>query len=93
MSLILRDGFFVVIGLIALWSLTKDLATGNAAARWKTTTSVDENPAGFYLIVCVKAAFVCFGIAVALHALGLIRDPYVWIAQHTPFLMHAHRTT
>ena len=86
MSLILRDGFFVVIGLIALWSLTKDLATGNAEARWKTATSVDDNPAGFYLIVGIKAAIVCFGIAVALHALGLIRDPYAWIAEHTPLM-------
>ena len=85
---ILRDGFFVLVGIVALLSLTKDLATGSAAGRLTARTSVDENPAGFYFIVAVKAAFVCFGIAVALHAFGLLRDPYVWIAQHTSLPMH-----
>jgi hypothetical protein len=35
-----------------------------------------------------KAAFICFAIAVILHAYGVIGDPFVWFAQTFPFLVH-----
>jgi hypothetical protein len=86
MSPVLRDAFFAAVGLFSLWSLTKDLATGNAQGR-RMIINVDENPGGFYLVVFCKVAFVCFAVAVILHALGVLGDPYVFIAQHLPFVL------
>jgi len=74
---------FAVLGLIALWSIMNNLATGNAETRW-WIVNVKENPGGFYLIIFSKAAFISFSIAVVLHAFGLIGDPFVWMRQFFP---------
>jgi hypothetical protein len=86
MSPILITGFFLVLGLYSLWALVNDLRTGIATSR-NTTVDVHENPGGFYLLVFIKAAFVCFAAAVVLNAFGLIGDPLVWMRQNLPFLM------
>ena len=86
MSPILRTLFFAALGFFSLWSLMKDLGAGSTTNRGMTI-NVSENPGGFYLTMFCKAAFVCFAIAVILNALGLIGDPFVWLAQTFPFLM------
>jgi hypothetical protein len=86
MSPTLIAAFFAVLGFVSLWSIMNDLGTGNASTRG-STINVREKPGGFYLVVFCKAAFFCFAIAVVLHALGLIGDPFVWMRQTFPFLM------
>jgi hypothetical protein len=83
---ILITGFFLVLGLYSLWALANELRTGIATGR-RSTIDVRENPGGFCLLIFIKAAFVCFAVAVLLNALGLIGDPFVWMRQNLPFLM------
>jgi hypothetical protein len=86
MSPILITGFFVFLGLYSLWAIVNELRTGIAANR-NSTIDVRENPGGFYLLVFIKVAFVCFAAAVVLNAFGLIGDPFVWTRRYLPFLM------
>jgi uncharacterized membrane protein len=86
MSPTLITGFFVFLGLYSIWALANDLRTGLARSR-NSTIDVRENPGGFYLLVFIKAAFICFAIAVVLNAFGLIGDPFVWMRHYFPFLM------
>jgi hypothetical protein len=86
MSPILTTIFFAVLGFFSLWSIMNDLGTGNATAR-KMTINVSENPGGFYLTVFCKSAFVIFSVAVLLHALGVVGDPFAFVARNLPFLM------
>jgi hypothetical protein len=86
MSPTLTAGFFLFIGLYSAWAMVNDLRTGMARSR-NSTIDIKDNPGGFYLLVFIKAAFICFSIAVLLHAFGLIGDPFVWMRQNLPFLM------
>jgi hypothetical protein len=86
MSPTLRAIFFEGMGFVALWSVIKDISTGNATSRG-ITINVRENPGGFYLIVFFKAGLVSFAIAIILHALRLIDDPFAWMQQNLPFLV------
>jgi hypothetical protein len=59
-----------------------------AAGRYRNSDiDVRENPGGYYLMIFINAAFVCFAAAVVLHAFGLIGDPFVWMRHYLPFLM------
>jgi hypothetical protein len=84
MSPILITGFFGFLGLYSLWAIVNELRTGIAANR-NSTIDVRENPGGFYLLVFVKVAFVCFAVAVVLNVFGLVCDPFV--RHYLPFLM------
>jgi hypothetical protein len=83
---ILIPGFFLLIGLYSLWALMNELRTGIATSR-RSTIDVRENPGGFYLLIFIKAAFVCFAVAVLLNAFGLVGDPFIWMRHNLPFLM------
>ena len=88
MSPTVNTGFFLFLGLVSLWGLQNDLRTGVAAGRYRNSgIDVRENPGGFYLLVFIKAAFVCVATAIVLHAFGLIGDPFVWMRHYLPFLM------
>ena len=74
-----------ITGLLALGSLITDLRTGQDVSR---SGIVDrrENPGGFWFLIAIKAAVVCFAVAEVLFGVGLIsHDPYVWLQQHTSF--------
>jgi hypothetical protein len=86
MSPTLITGFFLVVGLYSLWAVVNDLRTGIATGR-RSTIDVRENPGGFYLLVFIKAMWICLTTAVVLHAFGLIGDPFVWMRLYFPFLM------
>lgn len=83
---ILIPGFFLLIGLYSLWALMNELRTGIATSR-RSSIDVRDNPGGFYLLIFIKAAFVCLAVAVLLNAFGVIGDPFVWMRQNLPFLM------
>jgi hypothetical protein len=51
---------------------------------------VRELPGLFYLRIFIKVFVICLAIAVLLHALGLIGDPFVWMRAYLPFLMPKH---
>jgi hypothetical protein len=53
----------------------------------RSTIDVRENPGGYYLLIFIKAAFVCFAVAVLLNAFGLTGDPFIWMRQNLSFLM------
>jgi len=61
-----------------------ELRTGIATSN-RSTIDVRENPGGFYLLISIKAAFVCFAAAVLLNSFGLIGAPFVWMRQNLPF--------
>ena len=86
MSPTLVTGLFLLAALYSAWAMVNDLRTGTTRNR-NSTIDVRDNPGGFYLSIFVKAAFMCFAIAVVLHALGLIGDPFLWMRQNLPFLM------
>jgi hypothetical protein len=72
-----------VTGLLALASLITDLRTGQDVSR-SGVVDRRENPGGFWFLIAIKAAFVCFAIAEVLFGIGLINhDPWVWLQQHT----------
>ena len=74
-----------ITGLLALASLIQDLRTGQDVSRSGTVDRRD-NPAGFWLLISIKAAVICFAIAEVLFGIGLIEhDPYVWLQQHTTY--------
>ena len=79
-------GFFLLIGLYSLWALTNELRTGIATSR-RSRLYVRENPGGFCLLICIRAAFVCLAVAVLLNAFGLIGNPFSWMRRNLPFLM------
>ncbi len=71
--------------MLALGSLITDLRTGQDVSR---SGIVDrrENPSGFWFLVAIKAAFICFAVAEVLYGIGLIsHDPWVWLQQHTSY--------
>ena len=84
MSPLLRAAFFEILGLWSLWSIANNLRTG-VATNGKMTIDLRQNAGGFYLTIACKAAFVCFALAVLLNALGLIGDPFAWLARTFPF--------
>ena len=86
MSPTVTAGFFLIVGLYSAWAMVNDLQTGIAKTR-SGTVDVREFPGWFYLLIFVKAVFVCLSTAVVLHAFGLIGDPFVWMRQNLPFLM------
>jgi len=74
-----------ITGMLALGSLITDLRTGQDVSR---SGVVDRryNPGGFWFLVAIKAAFVCFAIAEVFYGIGLIsHDPWLWLQQHTSF--------
>jgi hypothetical protein len=74
-----------ITGLLALASLIQDLRTGQDVSRSGTIDRRD-NPGGFWFLMTIKAAVVCFAIAEVLLGIGLIEhDPYVWLQQHTSY--------
>ena len=79
-------GLFLFLGLYSAWAMVNDLRTGIARGR-NSSIDVRDNAGGFYLMVFVKAGFICFATAVVLHAFGLIGDPFLWMRQNLPFLV------
>jgi hypothetical protein len=74
-----------IAGLLALASLITDLRTGQDVSR-SGVVDRRENPGGFWFLIAIKAAFICFAVAEVLFGIGLINhDPYVWLQQHTSF--------
>ena len=55
--------------------------------EWAEPIDIRDNPGGFYLTVACKAGCICFAIAVLLNALGLISDPFAWMARTFPFMV------
>jgi len=76
---------FGFLGLAAMWGIRKNIMTGTATSRGWTCT-IDDNPIGFCLIVCGKAAIVGFAIAEIMHGFGLCDDPLQIIQHALPFL-------
>lgn len=76
---------FGILGLAAIWGISKDISTGTASSRGWTCT-LDDNPIGFCLIVCFRAAVVGFAIAEIFYAFGLSGDPIKNIQHAFPFL-------
>jgi hypothetical protein len=75
-----------ITGLLALGSLITDLRTGQDVGRSGVVDKRD-NPGGFWFLIAIKAAVVCFAVAEVLFGIGLIsHDPYVWLQQHTSFV-------
>ena len=74
-----------VTGLLALASLIQDLRTGQDVSRSGTIDRRD-NPGGFWFLIIIKVAVICFAIAEVLFGIGVIEhDPYVWLQQHTTY--------
>lgn len=71
---------FGFLGLAAIWGIRKDIMAGTAKSRGWTCT-IDDNPIGFCLIVCGKAAIVGIAIAEIMYGFGLCADPFKTI-QH-----------
>jgi hypothetical protein len=86
MSPIITTGFFLVMGLYSAFAMVNDLKTGTAQIRGGTI-DVKEFPGWFYLLIFIKAAFICLAVAVVLHAFDLVGDPFIWMHQNLPFLM------
>jgi hypothetical protein len=76
---------FGILGLCAIWGIQKNISSGAATSRGWTST-IDDNPVGFCLIVCGRAVCLGFSIAVILHAFGLVGDPVANIKHALPFL-------
>jgi hypothetical protein len=76
---------FGIFGLAAIWGISKNIKTGTATSRGWTYT-LEDNPIGFCLIVCFKAAVVGFAIAEIPYAFGLSGDPIKNIQHVFPFL-------
>ena len=71
-----------ITGMLALGSLITDLRTGQDVGRSGIVDRRD-NPAGFWFLVAIKAAFVCFAIAEVMFGIGLIsHDPWAWLQRH-----------
>jgi hypothetical protein len=90
MSPLLRAAFFEILGLWSLWSILSDLRTG-IATNGRMPIDIRDNAGGFYLTIACKAAFVCFAISVLLNALGLIGDPFAWLARTFPFMVRSQQ--
>jgi len=74
-----------ITGLLALSSLITDLRTGQDVSRSGVIDRRD-NPGGFWFLIAIKVAVICFAIAEVLFGAGLIsHDPYLWLQQHTTF--------
>ena len=72
-----------ITGMLALGSLITDLRTGQDVSRSGIVDRRD-NPGGFWFLVAIKVAFVCFAIAEVMFGIGLIsHDPWLWLLQHT----------
>ena len=69
---------FAILGLLAAWSIRRDIIRGTASSQGWTCT-LDDNPVGFALIVASKGLMLGFAVAVVLHAFGLVGDPVVAI--------------
>jgi hypothetical protein len=83
-------GFFMCLGIYIAVSLVGDLRTGIIVdSRWGDV-DVRELPGLFYLRIFIKVFVIGLAIAVLLHALGLIGDPFVWMRAYLPFLMPKH---
>ena len=80
---------FGFLGLCAIWGIRQNITSGTASSRGWTCT-IDDNPAGLYLIISMRAAFVGLAIAEILYAFGLIGDPFAYIKLYVthalPFL-------
>jgi hypothetical protein len=74
---------FGIIGLAAIWGIRKNIMTGVATSRGWTCT-IDDNPIGFCLIVCFRAAIVGFAVAEILYAFGLCADPSKLFSTRSP---------
>ena len=73
-------GRFAVLALFApfivfaCWSLVEAWRTGKIKSRgW--TFQATESPIGFWLVALCHLGILVFGLALALHAFGLIGDP------------------
>jgi hypothetical protein len=76
---------FGFLGLAAIWGIRKNIMTGTATSRgWICT--IDDNPIGFCLIVCCRAAVVGVAIAEIMYGFGLCADPLKTIQHALPFL-------
>ncbi len=74
-----------ITGMLALSSLISDLRTGQDVSRSGIVDRRD-NPAGFWFLVAIKAAFICFAVAEVMFGIGLIsHDPWAWLQQHTSY--------
>jgi hypothetical protein len=85
MSPHMRAAVFEIMGLWSLWSIMSDLRTG-IATNGRMPIDIRDNAGGFYLTVACKAGCICFAVAVLLNALGLIGDPFAWMARTFPFM-------
>jgi hypothetical protein len=85
MSPTIQAIIFGILGLAAIWGIRKNIMTGAATSRGWTCT-IDDNPIGFCLIVCFRAAVVGFAIAEIMYAFGLCADPIKTIQHMFPFL-------
>jgi hypothetical protein len=83
---------FGILGLIAIWSIRNNIISGTASSRGWTCT-VEDNPIGFCLIVCSRAAIAGFAIAEILYAFELCADPLKTLQHALPFLPASPRHT
>jgi hypothetical protein len=76
---------FFAATLLGAWFIVGEIISGQTANRNSVVERAD-NPGGFWLLITVKSAFVVFGVAVLLHVLGLIGNPYAWLHATFPAL-------
>jgi hypothetical protein len=62
-----------------------NIISGTASSRGWTCT-IEDNPTGFCLIVCSRAAIAGFAIAEILYAFGLCAGPIKTLQHALPFL-------
>lgn len=63
-----------VIALAGLYGIARDIGTG-MTGRGNWILTLEDNPVGFCLAVCGKAAVVAFTVVEIMHAYGLSADP------------------
>lgn len=76
---------FAPFAMLACWSLIQAWRTRKISSRgW--TFQADKSPVGFWLVAVCDFSILAFGLALALHAFGLIGDHLVPVRIVLPHL-------
>jgi hypothetical protein len=78
-----------VYGAVALagaYGIARDIRAGDTG-RGAWIISLDDNPVGFCLSVCGKAAIVAFAVVGIMHVFGLSDDPIEVFRKQLAFLL------
>lgn len=74
LALLVMLVMFAPFAVFAAWSLIEAWRSGKIKSRgW--TFQADKSPIGFWLVAVCHLGILVFGLALVLHAFGLIGDP------------------